>query len=190
MEKPKVISFEEYQGIFLLREAKEGLHDLFDQWMDQMVESMKDRATLEELSRMMFLSRKELLGNVAGVLLQQKYQDAIAQETMVCPVCGQILKVRAMHERTVETMIGEVKLKRPYFYCVRCHEGYHPLDEMLELSSHRKQWDMQKSETKLVTDVPYERASEHFEDLTGLSFSDHAAYEVAEEIGKGLVCYQ
>ena len=70
MEKPNVISFEEYQGIFLLREAKEGLHDLFDQWMDQMVESMKDRPTLEELSRTMFLLRKELLGNVAVVLLQ------------------------------------------------------------------------------------------------------------------------
>ncbi len=186
MEEPNVISFEERQGIFLRREAQEGLRDCFDRWMDQIVESMKDRPTLEDLSRTMFLSRKELLGKVAGDLLQQKYRDAINQETMSCPGCGQTLNSRGLHERTVETMIGEVKLKRPYFYCVRCHEGYHPLDEMLELSSHRKQWDMQKSETKLVTDVPYERASEHFEDLTGLSFSDHAAYEIAAEIGKGL----
>ncbi len=83
--------------------------------MDQIAESMKDRPTLEELSRTMFLLRKELLGNVAGVLLQQKYRDAINQKTMSCPGCGQILNSRGLYERTVETMIGEVKHKASIF---------------------------------------------------------------------------
>jgi len=49
--------------------------------------------------------------------------------------CGKEVKRAGEHERTVETMIGEIKLKRPYFWRESCKKGFYPLDEVLDLSN-------------------------------------------------------
>ena len=49
--------------------------------------------------------------------------------------CGKEVKRAEEHERTVETMIGEIKLKRPYFWRESCKKGFYPLDEVLDLSN-------------------------------------------------------
>ena len=85
-------------------------------------------------------------------------------------------------ERTVETMIGPVKLKRPYFWCENCSEGFYPLDETLKLSSRKKQWDIQKAGASLAAEIPYEEAEKQFKELTGSSMSDHAMHEVVGNI--------
>jgi hypothetical protein len=64
--------------------------------------------------------------------------------------------------------------------------GFYPLDEELELSSHRKQADMQKAAATLAAEVPYETAGQLFSELTGLSLSDHLAHEIVGELTEGL----
>ena len=49
-------------------------------------------------------------------------------------------------------MIGEITLRRPYFYCENCKKGFHPLDDALILSDTVKQWDMQEA-SAIVEDV-------------------------------------
>jgi len=55
------------------------------------------------------------------------YSEELNRETAVCPRCGKEVKRAGErageHERTVETMIGEIKLKRPYFWCESCKKG-------------------------------------------------------------------
>jgi hypothetical protein len=82
--------------------------------------------------------------------------------------------------------VGPVRLSRPYFYCLCCQEGFYRLDEALQLAERRKQWDLQKASARLVAEIPYETASELFETLTGLSFSDHIAHEVVGEVSDGV----
>jgi hypothetical protein len=53
-------------------------------------------------------------------------------------------------ERTVETMIGAIRLQRPYLYCERCQQGCFPLDEALGLTDSREQPDVQKAAVKLT----------------------------------------
>jgi hypothetical protein len=60
------------------------------------------------------------------------------------------------------------------------------LDEALELSERRKQLDIQKATASLTAEVPYETASELFEELTGLALSAHTAHEVTNEVAQGL----
>ena len=48
------------------------------------------------------------------------FSDKLNRETIVRPNCGRMLNRRDMHERTVETMIGEIKQRRPYFYYTNC----------------------------------------------------------------------
>jgi hypothetical protein len=82
--------------------------------------------------------------------------------------------------------VGAVSLDRPYFYCLECQQGFYPLDEALELSKRRKQWDIQETGARLAAEVPFETAQELFSQLTGLSLSDHTTHEVVGEVGRGL----
>ena len=82
--------------------------------------------------------------------------------------------------------MGEMTLERPYFYCEPCKRGFYPLDEALELSEHRKQWDIQEAGARLAVEVPFDTAQELFSQLTGLTLSDHTNHQGVGELGQNL----
>jgi hypothetical protein len=117
---------------------------------------------LDEIVGGIFETRQELTGMIAESLVRKLHSKELEQKEMVCPKCGRELRARDVVERTVETMIGPVKLKRPYFWCKNCSEGFYPLDEALNLSERKKQWDLQKAGANLAAEVPYEKAEDLF----------------------------
>jgi hypothetical protein len=186
MECAAVISLVEYKQARALREARRELHERFDCWLGVVEKRLQgEKPTLEQVTQVVFAMRQELTGMITEMLVAQKHGQALEQQTMACPHCGRLLRARGSPSRTVETMVGEISLARPYFYCVRCRQGFYPLDEVLQLSERRKQWDMQKRAASLGAEVPYERASELFGELTGLCFSDHIAHEVVGDLTEG-----
>jgi len=84
------------------------------------------------------------MGKIVEQIIVELFSDKPNQETMVCPNCGRMPNRRDVHERTVETMRGEIKLRRPYFYYTNCKKGIHPLNDVLIPSDTVKQWDMHK----------------------------------------------
>ncbi len=176
-------------------ELRQRLHEHFDEWLDGLEarmnkeEEKQEQASgpnLEQLAQEIFALRQELTGRVSEEFINHKYQEALEQKTASCPGCGRRLWARGPHQRTVETLVGTITLERPYFYCVSCQEGFYPLDEQLELSSHRKQVDMQKAAATLAAEVPYETASQLFTELTGQSLSDHLTHGIVGELTEGL----
>ena len=142
--------------------------------------------TLQELTEAVFALRQELTQAVTEGLVEQAHRAALEQRTAVCPQCGQTLSARGPQERTVETLVGVIRLRRPYFYCERCQLGSTPLDAALELTERRKQPDVQKAAVQLTKEVPYETACELFTELTGLPLSVHTAHEVTQAVAEGL----
>ena len=130
--------------------------------------------------------REELMGTVAREWVKKEYASYLDQEQANCPMCGRWLKRQALCQRTLETMIGEITIKRPYFYCCVCRHGFYPLDEALSLSSRRKQYDVQEAATELAKEVPYQKAFRLFTKLSGISMSDHVMHEVANTAGDDL----
>ena len=55
------------------------------------------------------------------------------------------------------------------------------MDETLELSSRKKQYDLQHLALEYLAEMPFERASELFEKTTGVSFSDHIMHDLFAE---------
>jgi hypothetical protein len=176
MESVAVASLEEYRQAKNRAAFRHKLHQEFDQWLDRVEQEMHTpQPTLAQLTEV-----------VTEALLQQAYAAEQEQETALCPTCGQTLRARKQEERLVETMVGVISLRRPYFYCVPCGKGFSPLDTALDLAPRRKQRDLQKAMVRLTTEVPYETASEVFEELTGLSVSAHTTHTVTNEVAEGL----
>ena len=86
----------------------------------------------------------------------------------------------------MHTLVGEVSLARPYFYCPQCQQGFTPLDDALQLSERRTQWDLQQAAARLAAEVPFATAQELFAQLTGLALSDHTIHEVTGELSDEL----
>jgi len=168
-------------------QARRELHQGFDLWLDEVEEAMQEEtASLDALSRLVFARRQELTAGVTEALVRQRHAEALRQERAPCPQCGRWVRTRGLVPRRVETLVGEMILERPYFYCEGCKRGFYPLDQALELSEHRKQWDIQEAGARLAAEVPFEEAQELFSQLTGLSLSDHTTHQVVGEVGQNL----
>jgi hypothetical protein len=64
------------------------------------------------------------------------------------------LAARGPQERTVATLVGAIRLRRPYFDCERCQLGPTPRDEARQLPERRQQPDVQKAAVNLTNEVP------------------------------------
>jgi hypothetical protein len=53
---------------------------------------------------------------------------------VLCEQCHYVAKFHSWQQRRVVTVHGEVKVKRAYYYCQRCHVSYCPYDDVMGLS--------------------------------------------------------
>lgn len=182
-----VVSLTGYQ-----EEQREGriraqLHEALDKWLDEIEATMKKpKPTLEEITKAVFEQRQQLTAAITEGLITSKYQQEQERDSYPCQECGSELRGRQTAAVKIETMVGGLEIKRPYFYCVKCQRGYYRLDEELQLSDRRKQADLQQAIVKLTKEVPYETACELFQELTGLKVSVNTAHEITEEVAAGL----
>ncbi len=182
-----ILSFEEFRDAQQRTAVRQRLHDRFDRWLQRVEAHVKEPTpTLAELTEAVLALRQELTQAVTEGLVEQAHRAALEQRTAVCPRCGQTVSARGPQERTVETLVGAIRLRRPYFYCESCQRGSAPLDAALGLTERRKQPDVQKAAIKLTKEVPYETACELFEELTGLPLSAHTAHALTQAVAEGL----
>jgi hypothetical protein len=182
-----ILSLEEFRDAQRRTEVRQRLHDRFARWLQRVEDHVKEpQPTLEELTQAVFALRQELTQAVTEGLVEHAHRAALEQRTALCPQCGRTLSARGPQERTVETLVGALRLRRPYFYCECCQLGTTPLDEALQLTERRKQPDVQKAAVKLTKEVPYETACELFEELTGLPLSAHTAHALTHAVAEGL----
>ncbi len=127
--------------------------------------------------------RAGLTAALVEAFVERRHGPLLTQQEAACPKCERLLPARASRSRTVETLLGPVTLERPYFYCAACHHGFHPLDEALALSGHRKQGDVQQAGVKLALEMPHQRASKLLDELTDASMSDSVIHEVLQQTG-------
>jgi hypothetical protein len=187
MTTAAVISFEEARQALAKTRARQQLHEHLDRWLDGLEAHVPDdMPSLEELTQAVFGLRQELTGRITEALVEQSHPRLLQQRTMHCPDCHRLLPARPAPPRTVHTMVGEVCLSRPYFYCPSCQKGFAPLDDALQLAERRTQWDLQQAATRLAAEVPFQTAQELFTQLTGLSLSDHTIHAVTGELSDEL----
>ena len=189
MTEAAILDLDSYRQTALEEKFRGFLHRELDNWLNRLGDMMDDKekpSGLWGITEGIRKQREELMGTVAREWVKKEYSSYLDQEHAECPICRKWLKRQAVCQRTLETMIGEITIKRPYFYCSACCHGFYPLDEVLGLSSRRKQYDVQEASTQLAKEVPYEKASRLFTKLSGVPLSDHAMHEVANAAGDEL----
>jgi hypothetical protein len=189
MSEAAILNLESYRQESLELKFRERIHKELDKWLDLLGDVMDDRekpSGLWGITEGIRKHREALIGTVAREWIEKEYASYLDQEYANCPMCGRRLKRQDVCQRTLETMIGQITIHRPYFHCCVCRHGFYPLDEALRLSSRRKQYDVQEAAADLAKEVPYEKASKLFTKLSGIPMSDHVMHEVANAAGDEL----
>ena len=164
--------------------AHGALDDLLNRLELEMSEPTSSPPRLMDLTQAVQEQRSGFTAALVEAFVERRHGHYLVQEEAVCPRCERALKARPARPRTVETMVGTVILKRPYFYCGSCCHGFNPLDQALGLSKHAKQWDVQQSGVKLALEMPHKRASALLDELTDASMSDAVLHEVVQQVGR------
>ena len=87
---------------------------------------------------------KEQGQQVTGAIFSQLL-NAIASEsdtTARCPQCQSVCGIHSKAGRTLESLHGDLKIERPYFYCNTCFIGFAPFDAKMKLAPQKKQYDL------------------------------------------------
>jgi len=162
------------------------IHDEVDKWVDLITDKAftdDKQPTVMELSDLFSKTRQKFLGACFQALIENRYTDLLEQQYVPCPKCAKLCKKRRDSPKEMVTMQGPSDLERPWFYCVDCSYGFTPMDEVLEISRKRYQFDVQKKTTRTTAEVPFSGSSELFEELTDQPVSDHFMHETFEAVG-------
>ena len=135
MGQAEVISLDEVRASKQWASLRQQLHDHFDQWLDDLQAQLSEpETTLVQITETVWALRQDLTGSLSEAVVEHAHRFEYMRKQIVCKTCGRILTTRPAVPRTVETMVGSIRLERPYFYCRVCKEGVYPLDEALGLN--------------------------------------------------------
>jgi hypothetical protein len=187
MGQAEVISLDEVCASKQWASLRQQLHDHFDQWLDDLRAQLpKPETTLAQITETVWALRQELTGTLTEAIVEHGHRFEYTRKQSVCETCQRILTARPLVCRTVDTMVGSVRLERPYFYCRLCKEGVYPLDEALGLTPGRSQLDVQKAAARVVVETSYNEAQALFHDLTGVHLGSERMHTLSNRVAKGL----
>lgn len=82
-------------------------------------------ASLDEIAAQVAPRRRRLMGELIAQLACQE-GNGVAVAGVLCPRCGQRMIYKGASACTKEHIEGEITLKRAYYTCPACQDGFFP----------------------------------------------------------------
>jgi hypothetical protein len=104
------------------------------------------------------------------------------QRSLSCP-CGHQAHYRELRTKPVLTVVGPVKVSRPYYLCPHCHIGQFPADVELDIENTESSPGVRRMEAVVGQEAPFEHGRDEIKVLAGLEVTTKAVERTAEAIG-------
>jgi hypothetical protein len=128
--------------------------------------------------------KRELGEELQRLWIEQQQPEA--PNRTECATCTGTARFCGSRERTVVTRHGELRLRRRYYYCAVCRDGFAPLDRRLGLDGHGTTPQVRAWLSDLGSDGSFEAAARRLETFTGLRLSESTAARSTGEVGRRL----
>lgn len=143
---------------------------------------MAEPRTLEEMEKMTLPAIKELGNTLLASLVG--LQVPVYPEAEVPCSCGQTAAYQRLRPAHVTTLLGTIRLERPYYLCSNCHHGLAPLDRELGLCAGSISPGLQEVLALLGAQLPFEEAAELVAKLTLVEVCPNTCQEATESLGQ------
>jgi hypothetical protein len=118
MDGAEVVPLSEVRASSQWQRLRHDLHARFDQWLDRLQGQLPNpQAPLAEVTAAVWNLRHDLTGGLSATIVEHGHRGELTRQSAPCPRCERHLTARPLVTRTVETLVGAVPVKRPYFYC-------------------------------------------------------------------------
>ena len=129
-------------------------------------------------------ARRQALRLAARALEQRLNADTsdYVGPELPCP-CGCVAHYHGRHEKTFESVLGPLHLKRAYYDCDRCHHGFCPRDRHLKLELFSLTPGVLRMTASAAALVSFEESSGLLHELAGVEVSAKQVERAAETLG-------
>src|SRR5258708_2972337 len=114
--------------------------------------------------------------------LLQFETPAADQRQLPCP-CGHHARYQEIRSKPVLTIVGAVRIARPYYLCSQCHFGQFPVDVELDIEDTEFGAGVRRMYGLVGQEGPFDHGREQMQLLAGLEVTTKSVERIAEAIG-------
>lgn len=104
------------------------------------------------------------------------------QRQLPCP-CGHHAQYQEIRSKPILTIVGPVRLSRPYYLCSQCHVGQFPVDVELDIENTEFSPGVRRMHALVGQQAPFDHGREQMKVLAGLEVTTKSVERIAEAIG-------
>jgi hypothetical protein len=118
--------------------------------------------------------------------LLQFETPAADQRQLPCR-CGHHAQYQEIRRKPVLTIVGPVRISRPYYLCSQCHVGQFPVDVELDIENTEFSPGVRRMHALVGQEAPFDHGREQMQLLAGLEVTTKSVERTAEAIGTDIV---
>jgi hypothetical protein len=107
---------------------------------------------------------------------------AAEQRQLPCP-CGHHAQYQELRSKPVLTIVGPVRVSRPYYLCASCGVGQFPVDAGLDIENTEFSPGVRRMQAMVGQEAPFDHGREQMKVLAGLEVTTKSVERTAEAIG-------
>jgi hypothetical protein len=121
-------------------------------------------------------------GAAALTALLQFEAPAAEQRQLPCR-CGHHAQYQEIRCKPTLTIVGPVRIARPYYLCSQCHLGQFPVDVELDIENTEFSPGVRRMQALVGQEAPFDHGREQMQLLAGLEVTTKSVERTAEAIG-------
>jgi len=104
--------------------------------------------------------------------------------------CGHTASYKELRSKPVMTVVGPVRISRPYYLCAHCRQGQFPADGELDVQGTEFSPGVRRMLALVGHQAPFDHGRQQMQLLAGLEVSTKAVERTAEAIGEDIAARQ
>jgi len=97
--------------------------------------------------------------------------------------CGHHAQYQEIRSKPILTIVGPVRMARPYYLCSQCHVGQFPVDVELDIENTEFSPGVRRMHALVGQEAPFDHGREQMQLLAGLEVTTKSVERIAEAIG-------
>ena len=159
----------------MAREVNRFLHRVFAQ------RRKNGRTDLEAVESALRAALHQAGAAALSELLQFE-TPAVEQRQWPCD-CGHHAQYQEIRCKPILTIVGPVRLSRPYYLCSQCHVGQFPVDVELDIENTEFSPGVRRMQALVGQQAPFDHGREQLKILAGLQVTTKSVERIAEALG-------